>query len=69
MSRPFLTRTQDGKVRLWLGREAAQEKRRVARRVDRAIVRALSGKADDSERRELELMADLAAWLGTAPTR
>jgi hypothetical protein len=59
----FMTGIGNGQVRLWLGGAAKQEKRRLGRRIDDAIARALGGNASDADLGELEAMAEIAGRL------
>ena len=63
MGRVWITPAKDGKVRVLLGRDAVREKRRIGRKIDDLIVKALQNGLEDSEAGEVALMASLADQL------
>ena len=63
MGRLWIAPTKNGKVRILLGEAAVREKRRIGRKIDDLIGKALRGKLDDSEAGEVAAMAALADQL------
>jgi hypothetical protein len=63
MGRVWITPAKDGKVRVLLGDAAVREKRRIGRRIDDLIAKALRGGLQDSDAGEVALMAGLADQL------
>jgi hypothetical protein len=60
MGRLWISPTKDGKVRLLLGGAAVREKRRIGRKIDDLIAKALRGGLEESDVGEVALMASLA---------
>jgi hypothetical protein len=60
MGRLWVSPTENGKVRVLLGEAAVREKRRIGRKIDGIIAKALRGKLDDSEAGEVAVLAALA---------
>ena len=63
MSRLWIAAAGNGKVRILLGAAAAREKRRLGRRIDRTIARALRGDLADADVPLIENLAVLAAQI------
>ena len=63
MGRLWISPTKDGKVRVLLGDDAVREKRKIGRRIDDLIAKALRGGLDESDAGEVALMASLADQL------
>jgi hypothetical protein len=63
MGRLWISPTKDGKVRVLLGEAAVREKRRIGRKIDDLIAKALRGGLEESEAGEVALMASLADQL------
>ena len=63
MGRLWVSPTGNGKVRVLLGEAAVREKRRIGRKIDSIIAKALRGKLDDSEAGEVAVLAALADQL------
>ena len=68
MGRLWIQATANGKVRVLLGAEAARERRRLGREIDRTIDRAFRGDLADSEVRNVERLAALADRLARGGT-
>jgi hypothetical protein len=60
MGRVWITPSKDGKVRVLLGGAAVRERRRIGRKIDDLIAKALSGGLKESDAGEVALMASLA---------
>jgi hypothetical protein len=63
MGRLWISPTKDGKVRVLLGEAAVREKRRIGRKIDDLIAKALGGGLEESDAGEVALMASLADQL------
>lgn len=63
MGRLLILPTKNGKVRLLLGEHAVREKRRISRKIDDLIGKALRGNLDDSDAGEVAVLATLADQL------
>jgi len=63
MGRLWIVPTKNGKVRLLLGEAAVREKRRIGRKIDGLIGKALRGTLDDSDAGEVAVLAALADQL------
>jgi hypothetical protein len=60
MGRLWVAPTKNGKVRILLGQAAVREKRRIGRKIDEIIGKAMSGKLEDSDAGEVAVLASLA---------
>ena len=65
MGRVWIAPAKDGKVRVLLGNAAVREKRRIGRRIDDLIAKALHSGLEDSDAGEVALMAGLADQLAS----
>jgi hypothetical protein len=63
MGRLWILPTQNGKVRVLLGQAAVREKRRIGRKIDNLIGKALRGGLEDAEAGEVAVLASLADQL------
>jgi len=63
MGRLWIVPTKNGKVRVLLGEAAVREKRRIGRKIDNLIGKAIRGKLDDSDAGEVAVLAALADQL------
>ena len=68
MGRLWILPTKDGKVRLLLGDAAVREKRRVGRKIDRLIGKAMRGNLDETDAGEVAALATLADQLARGKT-
>jgi hypothetical protein len=60
MGRLWIAPTKNGKVRILLGQAAVREKRRIGRKIDEIIGKAMSGKLEDADAGEVAVLASLA---------
>lgn len=60
MGRVWISPTKNGKVRVLLGDAAVREKRRIGRKIDDLIDKALRGSLEESDVGEVALLATLA---------
>jgi hypothetical protein len=63
MGRVWILPTKNGKVRVLLGDAAVREKRRLGRKIDRLIGKAMRGNLSDSDAGEVAVLATLADQL------
>jgi hypothetical protein len=63
MGRLWILPTKNGKVRVLLGQAAVREKRRIGRKIDSLIGKAMSGDLDDIDVGEVAVLASLADQL------
>jgi hypothetical protein len=63
MGRLWILPTKNGKVRILLGEAAVREKRRIGRKIDNLIGKAMRGNLDESEAGEVATLAALADQL------
>ena len=63
MGRLWIVPTKNGKVRLLLGEAAVREKRRIGRKIDNLIGKALRGNLKESDAGEVAALAALADQL------
>ena len=63
MGRLWILPTKNGKVRVLLGQAAVREKRRIGRKIDDLIGKALRSGLDDTEVGEVATLATLADQL------
>ncbi|HMJ55431.1 MAG TPA: hypothetical protein VK540_25320 [Polyangiaceae bacterium] len=68
MGRLWILPTNNGKVRVLLGEAAVREKRRIGRKIDSVIGKALRGHLDDSDMGEVAVLAGLADQLARGKT-
>jgi len=68
MGRLWILPTQNGKVRILLEEAAVREKRRISRKIDNLIGKALRGNLDDSDAGEVAVLATLADQLARGKT-
>ena len=68
MGRLWILPTKNGKVRILLGQAAVREKRRIGRKIDDLIGKALSGGLDDTDAGEVAVLATLADQLARGKT-
>ena len=68
MGRLWILPTKNGKFRVLLGDAAVREKRRIGRKIDHIIGKALRGNLDDSEAGEVAVLATLADQLARGKT-
>jgi hypothetical protein len=60
MGRLWVAPTKNGKVRILLGQAAVREKRRIGRKIDEMIGKAMRGNLEDSDAGEVAILASLA---------
>ena len=60
MGRVWIAPTKNGKVRILLGQAAVREKRRIGRKIDEIIGKAMRGNLDDSDAGEVAVLASMA---------
>ena len=60
MGRVWVAPTKNGKVRILLGQAAVREKRRIGRKIDEIIGKAMRGSLEDSDAGEVAILASLA---------
>ena len=60
MGRVWVAPTKNGKVRILLGQAAVREKRRISRKIDDIIGKALRGNLDDTDAGEVAALASFA---------
>jgi hypothetical protein len=63
MGRVWISPTKNGKVRVLLGQAAVREKRRIGRKMDDLISKALGGHLDDADAGEMASLANIADQL------
>jgi hypothetical protein len=68
MGRLWILPTKNGKVRILLGEAAVREKRRISRKMDDLIGKALRGNLDESDAGEVAVLATLADQLARGKT-
>ena len=68
MGRVWIMPTKNGKVRVLLGEAAVREKRRIGRKIDDLIGKALQGNLRDSDAGEVAVLATLADQLARGKT-
>jgi hypothetical protein len=68
MGRLWILPTKNGKVRVLLGEAAVREKRRIGRKIDGIIGKALRGGLDDGDVGEVAVLATLADQLARGKT-
>jgi hypothetical protein len=68
MGRLWILPTKNGKVRVLLGEAAVREKRRIGRKIDGIIGKALRGRPDDTDVGEVAVLATLADQLARGKT-
>jgi hypothetical protein len=68
MGRLWILPAKNGKVRVLLGQAAVREKRRISRKIDHMIGKALRGSLEDSDVGEVAVLATLADQLARGKT-
>jgi hypothetical protein len=68
MGRLWILPAKNGKVRVLLGQAAVREKRRIGRKIDDLIGKALRGNLSDSDAGEVAVLATLADQLARGKT-
>ena len=68
MGRLWILPTKNGKVRVLLGQAAVREKRRIGRKIDSLIGKALRSGLDDADVGEVATLATLADQLARGKT-
>lgn len=63
MGRLWIQPTNNGKVRILLGQAAVREKRRIGRKIDDLIGKALRGGLEETDAGEVAVLATLADQL------
>jgi hypothetical protein len=65
MGRLWISPTKNGQVRVLLGQAAVREKRRIGRKIDDLIGKAMRGNLDDADAREVAVLATMAEQLAS----